>query len=182
MNAMFRLKLAQKHIEAVLEANPDGGPNTYERDPALVAAEVQGLRQKVQTLETKLSIVSKQRDLHRTSAEKLRETRTEVRNVLGALFGERTADAAKRAVEARANFSEARIRTILGAKLTETTEQAAARVMKPGGKMALAVTNLRKARAEVREILGARPGEGSRAAARRIVGQLRAQSWLSSTR
>lgn len=167
----------------------NGGPNTYERDATLVAAELKGLRERhnnqaetiganireINDLKQRLAIIADQRDRHRASAEKLRETRTEVRSVLGAKFGERTADAAKRAVEARANFSEARIRTILGAKLSETTEQAAARVMKPGGKMALAVTNLRKARAEVREILGARPGEGSRAAARRVVSQLEKQ-------
>lgn len=160
----------------------NGGPNTYERDATLVAAEVAGLRQRVrnqsETINDNIKEIAKLKtdlDRARGSVDRLRKTRDEVRLVLGAKFGERTADVAKRVVEKPFGFSELEIRTILGAKLSETTAAAAKRVMKPGGKMALAVTNLRKARAEVREILGARPGEGSRAAARRVMSQLAKQ-------
>lgn len=173
------VKEAKTAIEKVngelFAMSTNGGPNTYERDPALVAAELKSLRSSNDLLHKKLSERTRERDLARASSEKLRQTRADVRSVLGAHFGERTADAAKRAVEARANFSEARIRTVLGAKLSETTEQAASRAMKPTLRLQKAVDNLRRARAEVREILGARPGEGSRAAARRVMSQLEQQ-------
>ncbi len=150
----------------------------------------------IRLLQATLKGQARKLDFYREIVDKLRKSRLATREALGAASLERTADAAKRVVESansnRFGPVSSRCREILSATYLETLAEASQRVVQErdslreqlrlsranAAKLALSapgigvkdkrnVAALRKAREEVRKILGAKKGESTKDAARR---------------